>query len=119
MAINVGYEILVDSSLSADKKAELVRRILQSLEHKTLSVVYAASYSAGGSSTNQATITVGGASTDFGFRIIFDSVVIGTDEVSDILRILTQVLDNETLTIAHASSYTAGSRAYQLTITLT
>lgn len=119
MAINVGYEILVDSGVTDNKKAELVWRILQSLDHKTLAVAYATTYSAGASSTNQATITVGGTSEDFGIRVIFDSAVIGTDEVLGLLSILAQVLDPETLTVAHASSYTAGSRVYNLVITLT
>lgn len=36
MAINVGYEVLVDASVTADKKAELARKIIQILEPQTL-----------------------------------------------------------------------------------
>ncbi len=119
MAVNTGYEILLDTTTTADKRAEIVRRVLQALEHKTLSMTNTAAYSAGSTSTNQATITVGGATAAYAIRVIFDSAVIGTDEVSDILRILSQVLDSETLTIAYAASYTAGDRAYNHTITVT
>ena len=120
MAITNGYEILVGANVATHKKtAEIPRRILQVIEHRTLSVAYAASYSAGGSSTNQLTLTVGTGTVDFGIRIIFDSAVIGADKVSEILRIVSQVLDSEDLVTTHASSYTAGSRTYNLVITLT
>jgi hypothetical protein len=119
MAINVGYEILVDASVVADKKAELVRRIIQVLESQTLSLVYATTYAAGSSSTNQATITVGGSSADFGLRVVMDSAVVGTGVVATLLKQLIQILESETITIAHSASYTAGTRTYNIVVTVT
>lgn len=58
MAVNYGIEVLVDAAVSADKKAELVRRLLQVLESQTLSVAYATTYAAGTTSVNQQTLTV-------------------------------------------------------------
>lgn len=119
MAINVGYEILVSSSVSADTKAEIVRKVIQILEYKTLSIAYATTYAAGSSSTNQATITYGGGSANFGIRVTMDSAVVGTDVVPDLLSKLLQILAVGTLTISHAAAYTAGSRTYNLVITVT
>jgi HEAT repeat protein len=119
MAIDYGIEILVDSSVAADKKAELVRRVIQLLESETLSLAYATTYSAGSTSVNNNTITVGGASPDLGIRIILDTAVVGTDKAPKILRRVIQGLESETLTIAHAATYAAGDRTYNLTITVT
>ena len=58
MAINYGIEILIDAAVTADKKAEIVRRIIQVLEYRTLSVAYAATYAAGTTSVNQQILTV-------------------------------------------------------------
>ena len=58
MAVDYAIEVLVDSTVSADKKAEIVRRLLQVLESQTLSVAYAATYAAGTTSVNQQTLTV-------------------------------------------------------------
>ena len=120
MAINVGYEILVDSSVAADKWSELIARVLKALSRNTRTTTTpAAAYSAGSTSTNQATITVGGATTGTAIRVVCDSAVVGTDVVPEILRKIVQALEPETLTIAHATSYTAGDRAYNILITLT
>jgi len=119
MAVNVGYEILVDSSVTDDKKAEIVRRIIQVLEPQTLSIAYVTTYAGGSGSTNQASVTVGGASPDLGIRVIMDSAVVGTGVVAKLLRQLIQALESETITISHAVAYAAGSRAYNLTITVT
>lgn len=119
MSINVGYEVLVDASVTADKKAELARKIIQVLEPQTLSLVYAATYAANADSHNQATIAVGGASPDFGIRAIMDSAVVGTGVVAKLLRQLIQTLEAETITIAHAADYAAGSEVYNITITIT
>jgi len=119
MAVNVGYEVLVDSSVSADKKAEIMRKIIQVLEYRTLSVAYATTYSAGSSSTNQASIAVSGSSPDYGIRVIMDSAVVGTGVVATLLRKLIQAMESETITLSHAASYTAGDRTYNLTVTVT
>lgn len=119
MATNVGYEILVDSSVGADKWSEIIQRVEQVLSrHTRTTTTPNATYAAGASSTNQATITVGGATTDRGIRITCDSAVVGTDTVPEILRRLVQTLESETLTIAHAAAYAAGSRAYNVLIAL-
>jgi len=119
MAINTGYEVLVDSTVSADNKAGITHRILQVLDAQTLSVAYATTYSAGSGSTNQASIAVDGASPDFGIRVIMDSAVVGTNTVARILKQLIQVLETNTIVLSHAASYAAGSRAYNITITVT
>ena len=119
MGINVGYEVLIDTSVTADKKAELTRRIIQILESQTLSIAYITTYSANADSTNQATIAVGGASPNLGIRIIMDSAVVGTGTVPVLLRQLIQILETETITIAHAAAYAAGTEVYNLVITVT
>ena len=58
MAVNYGIEVLVDSTVSADKKAEITRRLIQVLESQTLSIAYAAAWAAGTTSVNQQTLTV-------------------------------------------------------------
>jgi hypothetical protein len=119
MATNVGYEILVATAATADKKAEVLQRVLQVLSYRTTAVTYVVTYSAGTSSVNQASISVGGSSPDFGIRVTMDSAVVGTGEVPVILRQLIQCLECETITFANAASYTAGDRAYNVTIAVT
>jgi hypothetical protein len=118
MAINVGYEILLGADVSADNKAALTSRVIQVLQQETLSIAYAATYSAGAASTNQATITIG-SSVDFGIRVIMDSAVVGTKKVAMLLQRLLSVLSSEVITLSHAAAYAEGSRAYNLTITVT
>lgn len=119
MAINVGYEVLVGSAVSDDDKAMVLSRVLQILQTKTLALTFATSYSAGTTSKNQATITVGGNSADFGIRIIMDSAVVGTGVVPVLLQHLIRVLSSETITLANNDTYTAGDRAYNVIITVT
>ncbi|MBA7478996.1 hypothetical protein ES707_14427 [subsurface metagenome] len=118
MAINVGYEILIGAAVSDDKKADLTSRVLQVLQSETLSVAYATTYDGGAGSTNQASIAIG-TSEDLGIRIIMDSAVVGTKKVADILQRLISVLLSETVVLSHAVAYAAGSRAYNMTITVT
>jgi len=119
MAINVGYEILIDSSVSADDKSKLVGRILQALQPEGLSIAYATTYAAGSGSTNQASIAVGGSSPDLGVRVIMDSAVVGTNKVATILQRLIAILGSETITLSHAAAYAAGTRTYNVTATVT
>jgi len=119
MAVNVGYEILVDASVSADKKAEIARKVIQVLEPQTLNLAYATTYAGGSSSTNQASVAVGGASPNFGIRAIMDSAVVGTGIVAKLLRCLIQILEVETIVLSHAAGYVAGTRTYNITITIT
>jgi len=119
MAINTGYEILIAAAVSADKKAELVTRIEQVLQAETLSVAYDTTYATGSGSTNQASIAVGGASPNVGIRVIMDKAVVGDKKVADLLQRLIAVLLTETIILTHAAAYAAGSRAYNVTITVT
>lgn len=118
MAINVSYEVLVASSVSDDTKANILRKVIQVLSPQTLAVT-TGTYSAGASSTSQTSIEVGGASEDWGIRVVMDSAVVGTTTVAKILRRLIQVLEGETLVLVHTASYTAGSRTYNALITVT
>lgn len=52
---DVGFLIAVDSAVTADKQAEIVRRIIQALESETLSISYAVG---SGDGTNKVTLTV-------------------------------------------------------------
>ena len=118
MAINYGVEILVDTTVSADKKATLVRRIIQLLESESLSIA-TGSWATGDGQKCQSALTVGGATTNFGISVIMDSAVVGTGKLPTILRRLIQGLESETLTIAHLAAYNgAGTRTYDITITL-
>jgi len=121
MAVDYGIEILIDVTISgvADKYADILQRILRTLASDTLSVTYAASYSAGSGSTNEITITVGGTGTvGFGIRIIVDETAYTPAKMLALeLRVL-RALSSEATTVAHAAGYTAGDRAYQATITV-
>ena len=114
----IGYEILIGTAVADDKKADLTSRVLQVLQSETLSIAYATTYATGTGTTNQATIT-NGASVDFGIRIIMDSVGVGTNKVADILQRLISVLLTETIVLSHAVAYAAGTRSYNMTITVT
>ena len=118
MAIDVGYEILIGSAISADTKADLASRIVQILSTETLSIAYDTTYDAGADSTNQATIT-NGASANFGIRVIMDSAVVGDKVVADLLQRLIAILLTETIALTHAAAYAAGSRVYNQVITVT
>jgi len=119
VATDYGVEILGDSSLSADDKSDIVREVLQSLSIDTLSLVYAATYVAGSTSTNEVTVTVGGTSADFGIRVVLDESAYGTNKLPDLVKRLLQALAARTLTIAHAAAYAAGDRTYNIVITVT
>ena len=118
MAITTAYEILIDSS-DADKRTEYVARIMQALVGYIRTTTYSAAYSAGSTSTNQATIQLAGVgAVDDAIRVTMDSAVIGTDEVPEVLRKIIAALAGETLVIAHAAAYAAGDRTYNVNIAL-
>lgn len=119
MAITHGFEVLADSSVSADKKADILAAVLRVLRDRTLSVAYATTYSAGSSSANQIGIEISGASEDFGIRVIMDSAVVSNKVVATILASLIRVLQAETIVPVFAATYTAGDRAYNAVITVT
>jgi hypothetical protein len=120
MAINVGYEILADVNVSDDKKAQILGHVAQVTSSKTLSIAYAATYSAGTTSKNQASLTIGGTPT-FGIRLIMDSAVVGTTYVARLLSQLISILIPETIVLSHSSTgaYVSGDRTYNVTITVT
>ena len=118
MAVDTGFEILVDTGQSADKKSEVLRRVLQVLDRYTCTLTYATTYSAGSTSTNGVSIEVGGTSENYGIRVIMDDAVI--TDYPTVLANLIKCLENETLTLTYNSTaYTAGDRAYNVVITLT
>lgn len=92
---------------------------MQALVGYTRTTTYAATYSAGTTSVNQATIQLAGTGTvDNAIRVTMDSAVVGTDEVPEILRKIIAALAGETLVITYAASYTAGDRVYNVNIAL-
>lgn len=58
MATDYGIRILIDATVSADKKAEIVARVLQALQSRTLSLAHNAAFAEGTSTTDQVEITV-------------------------------------------------------------
>ena len=121
MAINTGIEILVHSGVGADKWPDIAQRVINVLggSYTRTMTTPAATYAAGSSSTNEVSITVGGATTDRAIRIVWDDAVVGTDALSDITAKINTVLGNEVLVPTHAAAYAAGTRAYQILLTLT
>ncbi len=119
MATNTGYEILIGGNVSADKKADLITRVLQVLQSESLSVTHATTYAGNSTSRNEATITVGTGAVDAGIRITMDSAVVGTNKVADLLQRLIAVLLTETIVLSHVVSYVAGDRVYNMTIAVT
>lgn len=118
MAITHAYEILIDNT-DQDKRAEYVTRTLQALIGYTRTVTYAATYAAGSTSVNQASIQlVGVGAVDVGIRVTMDSAVVGTDEVPEILRKIIAALAGEVLLITYAASYVLGDRTYNVNIAL-
>jgi len=118
MAVDIGYEILIGTAITADKKAALTNRVLQILQPESLSIVYAATYATGAGSTNQATIS-NDVTPNFGIRVIMDKAVVGDKKVASLLKKLIGILLSETIVLTHAAAYAAGTRVYNLTITVT
>jgi hypothetical protein len=117
MATDIGFEILVDSGQTEQKNTEIVDLVYSALARYTKTPTYAAAYSAGSTSTNAVTIHVGGTSPDFGIRVTLDKAVIV--DYPAVLRLLLGALQRETLTLAcNATLYTAGDRAYEVSIAL-
>ena len=119
MAVDIGYEILIDSAQTENKNTQILDLVLSALSRYTKTVTYAASYSAGTTSKNAVTIQVGASFTtpDYGIRVTMDSAVI-TDYAA-VLKLLLGVVQRETVTLAaNATLYTAGDRAYEASIAL-
>ncbi len=57
MATDYGIRIMIDSTVSDQDKADIVRRVLQVLETKTIALTHNAAYSEG-SATDQVEVTV-------------------------------------------------------------
>jgi hypothetical protein len=119
MAVDLAFEVLITSGVTADKKADIARKVLSALASHTLSLGHAASYSAGSTSRNAVGIEVGGTSPDYGIRVSIDSGV-SDDNKANILRKLLAALAGESLKIVpNTTIYTAGNRAYNTTVTVT
>ncbi len=118
MAVNTGYEVLIGSSISADKHASILAAVLGIVPPKTRTVTYVTTYSAGTTSVNQATITIG-TTIDLGIRLVMDSVVVGTAYVASLLSALLGVLAFEGVVLTNAASYVAGDRAYNVNVSIT
>lgn len=118
MAANEGILIQLDiSEITADVIATVVRRVIQVLEYKTLTLAHNASYSLG-TSTNEVTASVGAGGTvtaDYGIRVQMDSTL-SDDAKSEILRKVLQVLEPHTVALTHAASYAAGNGTFQVEI---
>jgi len=124
MAVNHGVEILVDDGETDNFKTNVLRRIIRALSGYTLvPTTLATSYSAGSSSTNEMTLSVGDEqdafTADFAVRLIFDTAVVGTDIVPEIERVLIQAFEKDTISITHTAAYTAGDRTYNMVLTVT
>ncbi len=118
MATDTGYEILVGSSISADKHAAILASVLGIVPPKTRTVTFAQTYAAGTTSVNQATLSIG-TTVDLGIRLVMDSAVVGAAYVASLLAALLGVMAPEGVTLTNAASYTAGNRTYNVTITIT
>lgn len=117
MAANVGFEILVDSGQSADKKAQILDLVLSAVSRYTTTITYAATYSAGTTSKNGVSIEVEGTGEDFGIRVTLDSAVI--TRYATVLDLLLSVVSRDSTTLTFSdTAYTAGNRAYNVSIAL-
>lgn len=59
--------------------------------------------------------------TDFGIRIIIDEAGTGgvpSDQVPEVVQKIIQLLRSDTLVLTHAAGYVAGSRTYNVTLSL-
>ena len=115
MATDKGYEILVGSSISADKHASILATVLRVIPPKTRTVTFNTTYAAGTTSVNQATIAIG-TTVDLAIRVTMDSAVVGTEYVANVLSNLIKALKAEGITLTYGSTYTAGDRTYNLNI---
>jgi formyltetrahydrofolate synthetase len=121
MAIDYGIEILVASTETDDAKQEILNLIQSVLQDYTMAHT-TATWSAGSSTTNQMSIEVTNATEDYGIAILMDSGTFGETEVISVLRKILSILDDgERILkwVVTGTGYTAGSRAYDHTLTLT
>ncbi len=117
MATDKGYEILVGSSISADKHASILATILRVIPPKARTVTFNTTYAAGTTSVNQATIAIG-TTVDLAIRVTMDSAVVGTEYVARLLSNLIKALNPEGITLTYGAGYTAGNRTYNVTIAI-
>jgi len=121
MAADSGISVFLDvSEITADKVAQVLRRILQVLEYRTLTLAHNASYSAGTSVDEvQATVSAGGTVTvDYSIRVLLDSTL-SDDIKAEITRRVLQVIEPETVKMGYAASFTEGNGTMQVEITVT
>lgn len=118
MATNYGIEVLIDTD-DADERTEIIDAISIALRGYTRTTSRTAAYSAGSTSSNMTTITaVGTGTVNMAVRVTFDTAVMGVDETAEIERKILRALGPYATTVAHTGTYTAGDRAYDVTIAL-
>ena len=119
MAVDYGIAVNVSSSVSADKKASLMRRIIQILEQHSLSIVTQVWAAGTPTNTYEVNIAVGGATPNFGIEILTDETAFTSDKVATLLREVIQALESESLVLTYTAGYADGDRNYNLSITVT
>lgn len=112
----------MSASVTADKQAEILRRVIQAVEPWSITPSFSAAYSVGAGAVMDTTLVVSGtATTVMGIHINFGSATIGADKVPEIERRLIQLLEPEDLSIAHniSGTYTIGTKKYNVYLVLT
>ena len=120
MAADAGILLRMDvSEITADKIASVVRRVIQVLEYRTLTLAFNASYSLG-TTTADNTIDVGTVSSvDFGVFVLMDSTL-SEDIKADILQRVLQAISAETVTAnARLATFAEGNGTFQVEINVT
>ncbi len=119
MAADYSISVLADiSEITADIIAELTAKMLAIIQWRTVVLVHAASYSAGGADNVRITVSAGATVTvDWGFQILIDSTV-GDKEKMLITAQMIHILQPYTHDAIVTAAFSAGG-TYQTEATLT
>lgn len=121
MAVDASVSIRMDvSEITADKIAGVLRRVLQVLEHRTLSLAHNASHSLG-TTVDNVILTTGAGGTvtvDYTIQVGFDSTL-SDDLKTELTRRIMQVLEAEVVAATYNASFTSGNGTFQVEITVT
>lgn len=119
MAADYSISVLADvSEITADVIAELTAKMLAIIRWRTVTLVHAASYSAGGADNVRITVSAGGAVTvDWGFQILIDSTVSDRNKMLITAQMI-QALQPYTHDAIVTAAFSAGG-TYQVEATLT
>jgi len=118
MAVDYGIRVVMDESeITADKVPEILRKVIQATETRTLTATFANAYAAG-TRTYNVTINVGNIiGADVAFEILVDGAV-SDDNKSVLLRRILNGIEAESLAITYATTYAAGAGSTnQVTLT--